>query len=117
LDRKLFSGKETYRIMILIAGVSPKIKRLDDNPRRCPVCGLAPAYYKRVDHYLSLFFIPILRVKKGEAFIMCDRCEKTVHPLSENHDAGPHAPDRHCRNCGRPSQKDFKYCPFCGKTL
>jgi hypothetical protein len=103
--------------MILIAGVSPKIKRLDNNPRRCPVCGLAPAYYKRVDHYLSLFFIPILRVKKGEAFIMCDRCEKTVHQFSENHDAGPHAPDGHCRNCGRPSQKDFKYCPFCGKTL
>jgi hypothetical protein len=49
--------------MIFIAGVSPKIKVLDQNPRRCPVCGLHQAYNKRMDHYLSLFFIPILRVK------------------------------------------------------
>jgi hypothetical protein len=33
--------------MIFIAGVSPKIKVLDQNPRRCPVCGLNQAYYKR----------------------------------------------------------------------
>jgi hypothetical protein len=62
--------------MILIAGVSPKIKVLDQNPRRCPGCGLNQAYSKRTDHYLSLFFIPIFRVKKGEPFIICDRCER-----------------------------------------
>jgi uncharacterized C2H2 Zn-finger protein len=64
--------------MIFIAGIFPKTKTLDQNPHRCPVCGLHPAYYKRMDHYFSLFFIPILRVKKGEPFIMCDRCERTV---------------------------------------
>jgi hypothetical protein len=49
--------------MILIAGVLPKIKVLDQNPRRCPVCGLNQAYSKRTDHYLSLFFIPIFNRK------------------------------------------------------
>ena len=103
--------------MIFIAGVSPKIKRIDENPRRCPICGLTKAYYKRVDHYFSLFFIPLLRVKKGVPYIICDHCEKTVHQFSENQATGPQAPDRHCRNCGRLIQRDFKYCPSCGKIL
>lgn len=40
----------------------------------CPSCGLPSAKLKRLDHYLSLFFIPIIPVKKGERFIECDRC-------------------------------------------
>ena len=47
--------------MIFIAGISPKTKILDQNPRRCPLCGLHQAYYKRMDYYLSLFFIPLFR--------------------------------------------------------
>jgi len=61
-----------------IAGISPKVKVLDEKPRRCPVCGLHQAYYKRVDHYLSLFFIPIFKVKTGETVIRCDRSRKAV---------------------------------------
>ena len=52
--------------MLIIAGISPKIVVLDNNPRRCPACGLVQTYLKRSDSYLSLFFIPIFRVKKGE---------------------------------------------------
>jgi RNA polymerase subunit RPABC4/transcription elongation factor Spt4 len=101
--------------MFLIAGVSPKTKILDNNPRRCPVCGLARAYYKRVDHYFNLFFIPILRVKKGEPFIMCDRCERTVHEFEQEYTTFPAGQDTMCKSCGKDLHRDFKYCPFCGK--
>ncbi|MGD9230832.1 MAG: zinc ribbon domain-containing protein [Desulfobacterales bacterium] len=104
--------------MFLIAGVSPKIKILDTNPRICPVCGLAQAYYKRVDHYFNLFFIPILRVKKGEPFIMCDRCERTVHEFKEEYSSTwPDMKKRQCNHCGKTLEKDFGYCPYCGKPV
>jgi RNA polymerase subunit RPABC4/transcription elongation factor Spt4 len=99
--------------MIFIAGVSPKIKVLDQNPRRCPVCGLNQAYYKRTDHYLSLFFIPIFRIKKGEPFIACDRCEQTAP--GPDFTRQPHEGANICRSCGKALDKDFKYCPHCGK--
>ena len=44
--------------MFLIAGIQPKTRRVNDTPQRCPACGLVQAYATRVDHYLSLFFIP-----------------------------------------------------------
>jgi RNA polymerase subunit RPABC4/transcription elongation factor Spt4 len=103
--------------MFLIAGVSPKIKILDKNPKICPVCGLSRAYYKRVDHYFNLFFIPILRVKKGEPFIMCDRCERTVHEFKEEYGHPANRKDAMCHHCGKDLDKNFKYCPYCGKRL
>jgi hypothetical protein len=102
--------------MFLIAGVTPKIKVLDSTPKLCPVCGLHQAYYKRVDHYFNLFFIPILRVKKGEPFIMCEKCERTIHEVKE--DDGKSWPDIMgvtCRYCGKEIEKTFAYCPYCGK--
>jgi RNA polymerase subunit RPABC4/transcription elongation factor Spt4 len=103
--------------MIFIAGVSPKIKVLDQNPRRCPVCGLNQAYYKRMDHYLSLFFIPVFRVKKGEPFLTCDRCEQSL--LSPPRDSSRQQPEdaRTCRYCGKEVGDDFKFCPYCGKRI
>ena len=101
--------------MFLIAGVSPKTKIIDKNPRRCPVCGLARAHYKRVDHYFNLFFIPILRVKKGEPFIMCDECERTVHEIGQDHTIQSARHKAKCKSCGKDLHSDFKYCPFCGK--
>jgi rubrerythrin len=103
--------------MIFIAGVSPKIKVLDQNPRRCPICGLTQAYAKRVDHYLSLFFIPVLRVKKGQAVIMCDRCEGTTHEYGPGFRHQPQGDDQRCRYCGKPLDSDFKYCPYCSKRI
>ena len=31
--------------------------------------------------------------------------------------AQPAAPARTCPNCGKPSQEDWKTCPYCGTTL
>ncbi|MGD9042688.1 MAG: zinc ribbon domain-containing protein [Desulfobacterales bacterium] len=103
--------------MIFIAGVSPKIKVLDQNPRRCPVCGLHQAYNKRMDHYLSLFFIPILRVKKGEPFLACDRCEQTARAPGPDFIQPPHEEAQACRYCGKNVGNDFKFCPYCGKRI
>jgi DNA-directed RNA polymerase subunit RPC12/RpoP len=102
--------------MIFIAGVTPKIKILDQNPRRCPVCGLNQAYYKRVDYYLSLFFIPVLRVKKGEPLIMCDRCEQTFNEFGADFNRKQQAATA-CRYCGKDVGSDFKFCPYCGRRI
>jgi len=101
--------------MFLIAGVTPKIKVLDNTPRQCPACGLHQAYYKRVDHYFNLFFIPILRVKKGEPFIMCDRCERSVDDFKKEYSsAWPDIKETTCGHCGKTLEKTFEYCPYCG---
>jgi len=103
--------------MIFIAGISPKTKVLDQNPRRCPLCGLHQAYFKRVDHYLSLFFIPLLRVKKGDPFIMCDRCEKTIPEFGPDFSQQTDVKNKTCPYCERSLDQDFKYCPYCGKRF
>jgi ribosomal protein L37E len=102
--------------MFLIAGVTPKIKVIDDIPKRCPVCGLYQAYYKRVDHYFNLFFIPILRVRKGKPFIMCEKCERTAQEVKEDYgESCPDITEATCRHCGKKLEKTFEYCPYCGK--
>ncbi len=89
--------------MIFIGGIQPRTVTIDETPRICPSCGLAQARMKRVDHYVSLFFIPVFRVKKGAAFVHCERCRQPAG-------AGPTA----CGQCGRPLDGDFRFCPYCG---
>lgn len=103
--------------MIFIAGISPKTKVLDQNPRRCPQCGLHQAYNKRIDHYFSLFFIPLFRVKKGAPFIICNRCERTMTEFGQNFGPYPDETRLLCKNCGNPTNRGFKYCPNCGKEI
>jgi hypothetical protein len=103
--------------MIFVAGVAPKIKIMDQTPRRCPGCGLNQAHYRRIDHYLSLFFIPILRVKKGEPFIMCDRCAQTFHEFGSDFTRQQPEKAGMCKYCGKMLDRDFKYCPNCGRRI
>lgn len=103
--------------MIFIGGVSPKIKVVDPTPQVCPVCGLAQARIKRVDHYLNLFFIPVLRVKKGELFLMCERCERQVHEMGPEYREAIERMDARCEGCGRALHPDFKFCPHCGRKV
>ncbi|MBW2197505.1 MAG: zinc ribbon domain-containing protein [Deltaproteobacteria bacterium] len=78
----------------------------------------AGAYYNRVDHYFNLFFIPILRVKKGEPFLMCDRCSRPVAGFKEEYDSTcPDIQKTQCHHCGKTLGKDFRYCPYCGKSV
>jgi RNA polymerase subunit RPABC4/transcription elongation factor Spt4 len=96
-----------------IGGIQPKLKVLDPKPQRCPVCGLHRAFTKRVDHYLSLFFIPVLKVKTGEPFLMCDRCERSVAEF------GPEISpaEKSCPACSKRIDPSYSFCPFCGRRL
>jgi endogenous inhibitor of DNA gyrase (YacG/DUF329 family) len=105
-------------MFFFIGGVQPKTIKMDEQPRMCPACGLYQARLKRVDHYISVFFLPIFRVKKGVPFILCDRCGK----ISSESGEGPVSFSEFsnlsiCPNCGKPLDSKFQYCPFCGKRL
>lgn len=100
-----------------IAGVQPRRRTLDAKPQRCPRCGLHQAYVQRIDHYISLFFIPLVRVKQGDPFLYCQRCEQPVDTQPEQ-PAAASSDDRQpetCRQCGRRLEASFKYCPYCGQ--
>jgi len=102
--------------MFIIAGVSPKTTIIDKQSQRCPVCGLSQAYYKRTDHYFSLFFIPLFRVKKGDSYLMCERCEQEITSFGVN-PSGGEIDDDSCSFCGSCLDGNFKYCPQCGKKI
>jgi len=101
-------------MMFLIAGIAPRTRVLDPDPRPCPVCGLKRARYRRVDHYVSFFFIPLLRVKTGEPFLLCEACEKTVSEMRTDYRAETDPAAKHCRACGKGLAPGFRFCPFCG---
>lgn len=107
-------------MFFFIGGVQPRTVVVDHNPRLCPRCGLAQARLKRIDQYLSLFFIPIVRIKRGPVLLVCERCEQAFDPEQ------PHFPSespataprpRICRSCGQTLQPSFTYCPYCGSRV
>jgi hypothetical protein len=102
-----------------IGGLQPRIKVLDEKPRACPRCGLHQAYLKRVDHYLSLFFIPVLRVKTGEPVLICNRCEGPVADRHLDSDRTTDFPGgrKTCRFCNRDFPSEYSYCPVCGRRF
>lgn len=101
-------------MFFLIAGVQPRIRTVDNHPQRCPRCGLRLAYLRRVDHYFSLFFIPLVRVKKGTPYLFCRNCERPGdrYPQDE-HTITPQS----CPRCGAVLDPGFSYCPHCGQRL
>ena len=102
--------------MFLIAGVQPKTRRVDENPQRCPSCGLAQAYTTRVDHYLSLFFMPLIRVKQGQPFLLCEGCQQPVDDFRESAQEAPlSGTSTVCVACKKAFDGSFKYCPYCGQ--
>ncbi|KIX13487.1 zinc ribbon domain-containing protein [Dethiosulfatarculus sandiegensis] len=106
------------RVFIFIGGVQPKKTKLDDNPRTCPVCGLPSARLKRLDNYLSLFFIPVIPLKKGDVFLECERCGGVFSPDGERLGARPGQGGLpKCPNCGTSLQNEFEYCPKCGRKV
>jgi len=61
-------------MFFFIGGIGPRTVTLDKQARICPECGRLALYHKRIDHYLSLFFIPVFPVKRGEPFLSCEGC-------------------------------------------
>ncbi|MGV8072966.1 MAG: zinc ribbon domain-containing protein [Syntrophobacteraceae bacterium] len=104
-------------MFFFIGGIQPKTVNLDDIQRLCPSCGLTRARLKRVDHYLSLFFIPLFPVKRGEPALICDRCGAVSSgdlPLRTSY---PESRVDRCTQCGNAVERAFRYCPHCGKRL
>ncbi|RJQ80089.1 MAG: zinc ribbon domain-containing protein [Desulfobacteraceae bacterium] len=101
-------------MFFLIAGVQPKIRTLEDGPQRCPRCGLHQAYRQRVDHYLSLFFVPLIRVKTGDAYLFCRHCQKPVGHFPQGDGTVWRT---QCSRCGGDLKHEYTYCPHCGQRL
>ncbi len=100
---------------IFIGGVQPRKVTVDDTPRMCPSCGLATARLKRLDHYVSLFFIPLFPIKRGETFLECFRCGAILDESGNTISAGKTGGPRTCASCGRAVEPGYSYCPHCGR--
>ncbi|PKN63526.1 MAG: zinc-ribbon domain-containing protein [Deltaproteobacteria bacterium HGW-Deltaproteobacteria-15] len=96
---------------IFIGGVQPRTRTLEEQPRRCPSCGLSQAFLKRTDHYFSLFFVPLFPIQKGTPFLECRSCG-TIFGESGEIRARP---DSTCAHCGARVERTFRFCPACGK--
>ena len=104
-------------MFFFIGGIQPKTVKLDDRPGMCPSCGLYQARRKRVDHYLSVFFLPIIRVKKGAPFVQCQSCGTLVQESGGVWRVGKAGPGDVCSNCGTPLEQTFHFCPSCGRRV
>ena len=101
-------------MFFFIGGVQPRTVTLDETPRLCPSCGLAQARLKRIDHYLSFFFIPLIPVKRGTPMLACERCGAASPPDAPIGNHRPVADIGRCLRCGAPLQPGFRFCPQCG---
>jgi len=100
-------------MFFFIGGIQPRTVRLEKRDMACPYCSHFEVYVKRTDQYLSVFFIPLIRVNKGTPYIICESCRAL---LEGEKDAGEEIEHR-CRSCGRPLDPSFLYCPYCGQTI
>lgn len=109
---------DTRRAMFFfIAGVQPKKVSLDEQPKMCPSCGLYQARLRRVDHYLSVFFLPLFRVKTGAPFLECQRCGSISQESGKQWIEPQQPAGLACPHCGKALDPGFRFCPFCGRSL
>ena len=100
-----------------IGGIQPKTVTVDRQPRSCPSCGHVEVYLKRVDHYMSLFFIPLFPVKRGTPFLLCENCKTVIDEHGPRTDFEQPPAKNICPSCGGTVDGDFAFCPYCGKKL
>ena len=104
-------------MFLFVAGVQPKIRVLDDAPRACPSCGRVARRRQRVDHMLSVFFVPLFPVKRGEPFFACTECGAAADGDGDEQRVSESRRSGHCRACGRRLERDFVHCPGCGNRV
>lgn len=100
-------------MFFLIGGIQPRKKTLETRPEACPSCGENKIRLQRLDRYISLFFIPVLRIKKGIPYLACEGCGKLLDGVRGNGRFSPAV----CGSCGRELRTDYIYCPTCGRRI
>ena len=108
------SESNRYDMFFFIGGVHSKTITLDEPPGRCDVCGLYQLKPMRTNHYISLFFIPILPIKKGDIFFRCESCGAYAAGKNGQQEISH---TETCPKCGRVVDHDFRFCPSCGNSL
>jgi len=104
-------------MFFFIGGVQPRTITLARVDRVCTVCAHPEICQKRVDHYVSLFFIPLFPVKRGTPFWICENCNTEYDDFGAPLTAQRLAEKMVCPHCRRPISADYTYCPYCGKIL
>jgi len=104
-------------MFFFIVGLQPKTIVLDGKKRMCPSCGLFQAVSKRKDHYLALFFLPLLAVKKGDPYLHCSRCNYSSLDFENAVPSARGAVKNRCTRCGQSLEPEFGFCPYCGKEV
>jgi len=104
-------------MFFFIAGLQPRTIVLDKMQQVCPSCGQYEAVKKRTDYYLSLFFLPIIPVKKGIPYLYCSKCDYHSIPSERGLDHSKSRFKYRCAQCGRRLEPEFIVCPYCGKEI
>lgn len=104
-------------MFFFIGGIQPKTIIVDKQARSCPACGHIEVYQKRVDHYVSLFFIPLFPVKRGTPFLICENCNNILDEHGYRMDVEQTMREKKCPYCRRHIDPNFTFCPYCGKAL
>jgi len=104
-------------MFFFIGGLQPKTINLGKKNMPCPECGSFDMHLKRVDNYISLFFIPVFPIKKGDPFLICNKCNSVFDEGGLRRDTANIENRKKCIYCGKYLKKDFRFCPYCGKTI
>ncbi|MEA2006181.1 MAG: zinc ribbon domain-containing protein [Acidobacteriota bacterium] len=104
-------------MFIFIGGIQPKTVNIDKQARNCPACSHFNLHLKRIDQYLSLFFIPLFPVKKGMPFLICENCNSVFSEDGARMDVSHSGGQSLCPKCKIPVNPDFSFCPYCGHSL
>ncbi len=102
-------------MFFFIGGLQPKTINLGKTNTACPECGNFDTYLKRVDHYISLFFIPLFPVKKGNPFVLCNTCNSVFEEDGSKKKATTIESGKRCLYCGKYLKNDYSFCPYCGR--
>ena len=120
--------------MIFIAGLSPRLKQLGVASATCPGCGLGGRLnIVRQGQYISLFFIPIIPLGRGEYIATCGGCAGIFllnQQAGRRFERSPDIPIGRgefelyrqgyggaCNHCGRPAEEGHTFCPGCGNRI